>query len=88
MQLTVPDHVVFFSQKTLTRLLEETGIEVNNLSFPYKILSARAFIFHCRCYSELSSESIMKLSEITGLADNTISIPQWDEMLLFSTKKE
>lgn len=85
-QFLVPDHVVFFSKSTLTWMLKETGFEVQRIKSGNKTMSIRFLLFHISRYLGLLCKPIMKISERMGFADNIISIPQWDEMVLFATK--
>jgi 2-polyprenyl-3-methyl-5-hydroxy-6-metoxy-1,4-benzoquinol methylase len=83
--MLIRDHVVFFSRKTMTELLQETGFEIQDVESSHKELSLRLLLFHAgRIFR--AGWSILKICEKIGLADKVVSFPQWDEMIFFATK--
>jgi 2-polyprenyl-3-methyl-5-hydroxy-6-metoxy-1,4-benzoquinol methylase len=86
-QFLVPDHIVFFSKDTLTSMLNDIGFEVREIKAGSKTMSVRFFLFHTGRYLGGLSRLMLKVSEKIHLADKTISIPQWDAMVVFAVKK-
>jgi 2-polyprenyl-3-methyl-5-hydroxy-6-metoxy-1,4-benzoquinol methylase len=87
-QLLVADHVVFFSKTILKRMLKEIGFEVKHIKYSHKTISIRLLQFHLSRYFMSLNKCMFKIIEGIGLADRTISFPQWDEMVLFAVKEE
>ncbi|MBI5403777.1 MAG: class I SAM-dependent methyltransferase [Ignavibacteriae bacterium] len=89
-QFLVPDHVVFFSKDVLTDMLCKIGFDVREIKSGNKMMSVRLLLFHLSHYlgsmSKGIMEIIMKICERTGFAGKTITIPQWDEMILLARK--
>lgn len=85
-QFLIPDHTVFFSKSTLSGVLKEIGFEIQEVKSGNKTMSIRFLLFHLSRYLGVLCKPIMKIVERIGFADRTISIPQWDEMILFATK--
>ena len=86
-QLQFPDHVTFFSKSILTQILQELGFEIQQVKSGNKILSVRLFLFYLGRYVKILSKDLLKICEKVGFADKIISFPQWDEMVLFATKR-
>ena len=85
-QLSVPDHVAFFSKKILTDMMGEIGFNLKEIKSSYKSLSIRLFVFHLSRYFLPLGRVLGRVAEKTGLADKNIHVPQWDEMVMFAAK--
>ncbi len=83
--MLIPDHVVFFSKKTLSSMLQNAGFEIKSIKSSYKELSIRLLFFHLGRIFKPAWYALSALEKI-GLADKIVSIPQWDEMI-FIVKK-
>ncbi|MBF0559337.1 MAG: class I SAM-dependent methyltransferase, partial [Nitrospirae bacterium] len=82
----IPDHLVFFSKATMNSLLKKTGFEVLDITSSHKVVSLRLLLFHAGRVFRIGW-SFLKLFKRIGLADKIVSIPQWDEMILYATKR-
>jgi 2-polyprenyl-3-methyl-5-hydroxy-6-metoxy-1,4-benzoquinol methylase len=89
-QFHVPDHIAFFSKDVLADMLCKIGFEVCEIKSGNKMMSVRLILFHLSRYlgsmSKGIMEIIMKVCERINFADKTITIPQWDEMILLVRK--
>lgn len=89
-QFHVPDHIAFFSKDVLTNMLCKIGFDVHEIKSGNKMMSVRLLLFHLSRYLGSMSkgivETIMKICERIDFADKTITIPQWDEMILLVRK--
>lgn len=83
--LLVPDHIIFFSKKTIINMLRESGFVIQSIRSSFKVISVRLLLFHLNRMFTYSN-FLSKICEKTRLADKVVRIPQWDEMILFAIK--
>ncbi len=82
--LLVPDHIVFFSKKTIINMLRESGFVIQSIRSSFKVIRVR-LLFHLNRMFPYSN-FLSKICEKTRLADKVVRIPQWDKMILFAIK--
>jgi 2-polyprenyl-3-methyl-5-hydroxy-6-metoxy-1,4-benzoquinol methylase len=83
-----PDHMVFFSRETLGGLLSKAGFEVKEVKSSFKKMSLRLFLFHLSRFTGVVGRTLLKAAELAGMGGWTITIPQWDEMVVFAVKPD
>jgi SAM-dependent methyltransferase len=84
----IPDHIFFFTPRTLARLCESSGFEVRELRRVGKAMSMRLFINRLGRYHRPSAKLLESVSDRLSLSDLTIRLKLGDVMRLYSRKIE
>jgi SAM-dependent methyltransferase len=84
----IPDHIFFFTPRTITRLCESGGFEVRELSSVGKAMSLRLFINRLGRYHRTSANLLETVSDRLRLSDLTIRIKLGDVMRLYARRVE
>jgi SAM-dependent methyltransferase len=84
----IPDHIFFFSPRTITRLCESGGFEVRELRSVGKAMSLRLFINRLGRYHRPSANLLEAASDRLNLSDLTIRLKLGDVMRLYARRGE
>src|SRR5215475_11586499 len=84
----IPDHIFFFTPRTITRLCESGGFEVRELRSVGKGLSLRLFINRLGRYHRPSANLLEAVSDPLRLSDLTIRLKLGDVMRLYARRVE
>ncbi|HEY7183197.1 MAG TPA: class I SAM-dependent methyltransferase [Blastocatellia bacterium] len=84
----IPDHIFFFSPRTITRLCESGGFEVRELRGVGKAMSLRLFINRLGRYHRPSANLLEAASDRLNLSDLTIRLNLGDVMRLYARRVE
>jgi SAM-dependent methyltransferase len=84
----IPDHIFFFTPRTLTRLCESGGFEVRELRSVGKAMSLRLFINRLSRYHRPSANLLEAASDRLNLSDFTIRLKLGDVMRLYARRVE
>ncbi|HEU0176447.1 MAG TPA: class I SAM-dependent methyltransferase [Blastocatellia bacterium] len=84
----IPDHIYFFTPRTITRLCESGGFEVRELRSVGKAMSLRLFINRLGRYHSSSANLLESVSDRLSLSDLTIRIKLGDVMRLYARRIE
>jgi 2-polyprenyl-3-methyl-5-hydroxy-6-metoxy-1,4-benzoquinol methylase len=83
----IPDHLFFFTPKTLTKSLTENGFEIIKLNSAGKAMSVRLFLSRLGRYHQPTSRILAKISDFFGLSDFTIRLKLGDVMRVYARRK-
>lgn len=83
----IPDHIFFFTPRTIRRLCEETGFEIVELRSVGKAMSARLLISRIGRYHQPTARALSFFSRKFGLDDRTIRLNFGDVMRLYVRRK-
>ncbi len=83
----IPDHLFFFTPKTLTKSLTDNGFEIIKLSSAGKAMSVRLFISRLGRYHQPTARRLARVSEFFGLSDFTIRLKLGDVMRVYARRK-
>lgn len=84
----IPDHIFFFTPRTITRLCESGGFEVRELRSVGKAMSLRLFINRLSRYHSPTANLLEAVSDRLNLSDLTIRLKLGDVMRLYARKIE
>jgi SAM-dependent methyltransferase len=84
----IPDHIFFFTPRTITRLCESGGFEVRELRSVGKAMSLRLFINRLGRLQRQSAKMLEAVSDRLNLSDITIRLKLGDVMRLYARKIE
>lgn len=84
----IPDHIFFFTPRTITRLCESGGFEVRELRSVGKAMSLRLFINRLGRYQRRPAKLIEAVSDRLNLSDLTIRLKLGDVMRLYARRIE
>jgi len=84
----IPDHIFFFTPRTITTLCESSGFEVRELRSVGKAMSVRLFINRLSRYHRPSASLIEAVSDRLNLSDLTIRLRLGDVMRLYARRLE
>lgn len=84
----IPDHIFFFTPKTIIRLCENGGFEVCELRRVGKAMSLRLFLDRLGRYHRPSADLLEALSDRLRLSDLTIRLKLGDVMRLYARRVE
>jgi 2-polyprenyl-3-methyl-5-hydroxy-6-metoxy-1,4-benzoquinol methylase len=84
----IPDHIFFFTPRTITTLCERSGFEVRELRSVGKAMSVRLFINRLSRYHRPSASLIEAVSDRLNLSDLTIRLRLGDVMRLYARRLE
>lgn len=82
----IPDHYFFFTPKTLSKLLEQQGFHVLEISRIGKKMSIRFFLSRLWRYEKKISPHLIKLAEKVGLSDKSIYVKTGDVIYAVAQK--
>jgi 2-polyprenyl-3-methyl-5-hydroxy-6-metoxy-1,4-benzoquinol methylase len=82
----IPDHIFFFTPRTITRLCENGGFEVRELRSVGKAMSLRLFINRLGRYHRPSAKLLESVSDGLNLSDLTIRLKLGDVMRLYARR--
>jgi SAM-dependent methyltransferase len=80
----IPDHIFFFSPRTLTLACEQGGFAVREVRAVGKAMSVRLFISRVGRYSRPLARSLTALSRRCGFADRTLRLNLGDVMRVYA----
>ena len=84
----IPDHIFFFTPRTITRLCEGGGFEVRELRSVGKAMSLRLFINRLGRYHRPSANLLEAVGDRLRLSDLTIRLSLGDVMRLYARRIE
>ena len=84
----IPDHIFFFTPRTITRLCESGGFEVCELRSVGKAMSLRLFINRLGRYHRSSANLLEAVSDRLRLSDLTVRLKLGDVMRLYARRIE
>ncbi len=84
----IPDHIFFFTPRTIARLCESGGFEVRELRSVGKAMSLRLFINRLGRYHRPSAKLLEAASDRLRLSDLTIRLRLGDVMRLYARRVE
>jgi SAM-dependent methyltransferase len=84
----IPDHLFFFTPKTISRLCEENGFTVRELNKVGKSMSVRLFINRLGRYHKPTALILTSVSNRLHLTDCTLRLNLGDVMRLYAQKRE
>jgi SAM-dependent methyltransferase len=84
----IPDHIFFFTPRTITRLCEGSGFEVRELRSVGKAMSLRLFINRLGRYHRPSANLLEAVCDRLNLSDLTIRLKLGDVMRLYARRIE
>jgi SAM-dependent methyltransferase len=84
----IPDHIFFFTPRTIIRLCENGGFEVRELRSVGKAMSLRLFINRLGRYHRPSANLLEAFSDRLNLSDLTIRLKLGDVMRLYARRGE
>jgi SAM-dependent methyltransferase len=84
----IPDHIFFFTPRTMTRLCEGCGFEVRELRSVGKAMSLRLFINRLGRYHRPSATLLEAVCDRLNLSDLTIRLKLGDVMRLYARRIE
>src|SRR5215813_7502638 len=84
----IPDHIFFFTPRTITRLCESSGFEVRELRSVGKAMSLRLFINRLGRYHRPWANLLEAVSDRLRLSDFTIRLKLGDVMRLYARRVE
>lgn len=84
----IPDHIFFFTPRTIIRLCENGGFEVRELRSVGKAMSLRLFLNRLGRYHRPSANLLEALSDRLRLSDLTIRLKLGDVMRLYARRVE
>jgi SAM-dependent methyltransferase len=82
----IPDHIFFFTPRTITRLCEGGGFEVHELRSVGKAMSLRLFINRLGRYQRRPAKLLEAVSDRLNLSDITIRLKLGDVMRLYARR--
>lgn len=82
----IPDHIFFFTPRTLVRMCEETGFAVREQRSVGKAMSGRLFISRLGRYHRPTARLLGAISERLDLSDRTLRLNLGDVMRLYAQK--
>ncbi|MGH9936198.1 MAG: class I SAM-dependent methyltransferase [Blastocatellia bacterium] len=82
----IPDHIFFFTPRTITRLCEESGFETRELRSVGKVMSVRLFINRLSRYHRPTANMLEAVSARLNLSDLTIRLKLGDVMRLYAKR--
>jgi SAM-dependent methyltransferase len=84
----IPDHLFFFTPKTISRLCEGNGFTVRELNKVGKAMSVRLFISRLGRYHKPTARILMSVSNRLHLTDYTLHLNLGDVMRLYARKRD
>jgi len=82
----IPDHIFFFTPRTITRLCESSGFEAGELRSVGKAMSVRLFINRLSRYHRPAANLLEAVSNRLNLSDLTIRLKLGDVMRLYARR--
>jgi len=82
----IPDHIFFFTPRTITRLCDESGFETRELRSVGKVMSVRLFINRLSRYHRPTASMLEAVSARLNLSDLTIRLKLGDVMRLYAKR--
>ena len=82
----IPDHIFFFTPRTITRLCESSGFEARELRSVGKAMSLRLFINRLSRYQRPAANLLEAVSNRLNLSDRTIRLKLGDVMRLYARR--
>jgi 2-polyprenyl-3-methyl-5-hydroxy-6-metoxy-1,4-benzoquinol methylase len=82
----IPDHIFFFTPRTITKLCESNGFETRELRSVGKAMSVRLFINRLSRYSRPTAKLLEAVSDRLSLSDHTIRLKLGDVMRLYAKR--
>jgi len=82
----IPDHIFFFTPRTITRLCEESGFETRELRSVGKAMSVRLFINRLGRYHRPAANLLEAASNRLNLSDLTLRLKLGDVMRLYARR--
>lgn len=82
----IPDHIFFFTPRTITRLCESSGFEASELRSVGKAMSVRLFINRLSRYHRPAAKLLESVSNRLNLSDITIRLKLGDVMRLYAKR--
>jgi SAM-dependent methyltransferase len=82
----IPDHIFFFTPRTITRLCESSGFETRELRSVGKAMSVRLFINRLSRYHRPAANLLEAVSNRLNLSDLTIRLKLGDVMRLYARR--
>ncbi len=83
----IPDHLYFFTPKTLTKIFNDNGFEIIRRNSAGKAMSIRLFISRLGRYHQPTARILAGISEKLGLSDFTIRLKLGDVMRIYARRK-
>lgn len=85
---STPQHLYFFTPRTMTALLNQAGYEILEIRFPTRSLSIEHLIeHHIAGYSRTASIALGALARRLNLLDKTLSLNLKDIMCVYAEKR-
>jgi SAM-dependent methyltransferase len=81
----LPMHVQYFTRSSLTRLLEDHGLEIRSVRTHAKVFSARYYAERVGGYTPALERAAVKLVERVGVADRAVAPDFRDRIALIAT---
>jgi hypothetical protein len=82
----IPDHLFFFTPKTISRLCAENGFTVGELNKVGKSMSVRLFISRLGRYHKPTARILTGVSNRLHLTDYTVRLNLGDVMRLYAQR--
>lgn len=83
----IPDHLFFFTPKTLTRLCEEQGFVVRELNPVGKAMSVRLFLSRLSRFNRPLAAALTGLSRLLQIEDRTLHLKLGDVMRVYAQRR-
>ncbi len=85
-QQFIPDHLFFFTPRTLTRLCEAQGFAVREVRTVGKAMSVRLFLSRLSRYNRPLAAGLLRLSRLAQLEERTLQLKLGDVMRLYAQR--